>query len=192
MWVYTRPSVVKGACVVGWAQVVLVLLSTWLSGCSRSGSELNLPKPFPSLTLSSLDRRPIDFTDFRGRVVVLNVWATWCKPCRDELPSLQTLAQSLDPERFKVVLLSVDDDDHVAREYLRDKNIQLETVWDPGGAVVLPLLEIDRFPYSILVSSAGEIVGRIAGERVWHTQAMVQQLERLYAHVPGEAIDLVE
>lgn len=173
-------------------QVVLVLLGAWLTGCSRSNSEINLPKPLPNLALSSLDRRPIDFANFHGRVLVLNVWATWCKPCRKELPSLQSLAQSLDPKRFAVMLLSVDDDDHVAREYLRDKNIQLETAWDPAGGIVLPLLEIDRFPYTFLVNAAGEIVARIPGERVWHTQTMVQQLERLYAQRPGEAIDLVE
>lgn len=189
---HIRPPVAKGACLVGWAQVALVLLSAWIAGCSRSGSEPNLPKPLPSLALNTLDRRLVDFTSFRGRVMVLNVWATWCKPCRDELPSLQTLAQLLDPKRFAVILLSVDDDDHVAREYLRDKNIQLESVWDPSGAVVLPLLEIDRFPYTFLVNGRGEIVERILGERVWHTQTMVQQLERLYAHGPGDAIDLVE
>ena len=175
-----------------WARVGLVLLIVWVGGCSHSGSETNLAEPFPSLALSSLDRRPIDFANFRGRVLVLNVWATWCKPCRKELPSLQTLAQLLDPKRFAVVLLSVDDDDHVAREYLRDKNIQLETAWDPAGGVVLPLLQIDRFPYTFVVSGAGAIVARIPGERVWHTQKMVQQLERLYAQGPGEAIDLVE
>lgn len=163
-----------------------------LGACSKNDPPPSSPSRYPSFSLKTLDGQSIALAVDRDRVQVINVWATWCKPCRKELPSLQVLAQSMDPARFAFVLISVDDDDHVTREYLRDHEISLTSAWDPAGRVVLPLLGIDRFPYTLLVNRDGEIISRIAGERVWHTQTVVKQLEALYAGGPPAFQDLIE
>lgn len=163
-----------------------------LGACSKNDPIPPPPSRYPSFSLKTLDGHPIVLAVDRDRVQVINVWATWCKPCRKELPSLQVLAQSMDPARFSFMLISVDDDDHVPREYLRDHKISLTSAWDPAGNVVLPILGIDRFPYTILVNREGEIVSRIAGERVWHTQSVVKQLEALYVGDPRALKDLLE
>lgn len=170
----------------------LIVLLGSLGACSDKDSTSPPKSQYPSLSLKALDGQPFLLAVDRERVQLINIWATWCKPCRKELPSLQVLAQSMDPARFAFVLISVDDDDHITREYLRDHKISLTSAWDPAGKNVIPALGVEVFPTTLLVNRAGVIVGRIEGERVWHSQGVVNQLEALYAGDPRAVKDLIE
>lgn len=169
---------------------VLIILSFGLLACSKapteSTSQLSAGQPFPAIELVGLDKHTRSITSYRGKLVVLNLWATWCGPCRRELPSLQRLSSILDPARFAVIGLSVDDDDHVAREYLKDKNITFATFIDKDMRIALDVLNIDAFPLTYLIDSKGIIIQIIAGERAWDTPLNVEALHELYQGRPTE------
>lgn len=135
---------------------------------------------FPPLVLKGFDGNEVALDSFRGRVVVLNVWATWCAPCRRELPSLERLNHLIDPQRFVVAGLSVDSDILQAQEYLIDKGITFASYIDPDGKIATDILGIRIYPDTLLISRQGILLRAIAGERVWDNPAVIKALNEAY------------
>lgn len=131
------------------------------------------------LILPGLDRDDLQISQLQGKVVVLNVWATWCPPCRRELPSLQRLAEQLDSERFAVLGLSVDDDKHHPREYLIDRKIELTSYIDLDMSIA-GKLGAQVFPDTYLIGADGRLLMNIEGEREWDSPQVIAALEAAY------------
>lgn len=146
-----------------------------------SAHRLGVGDSFPEVVLPGLDRDDLLISQLRGKVVVLNVWATWCAPCRRELPSLQRLAEKLDPERFAVIGLSVDDDDHLPREYLIDRKIKLVSYIDREMKIVTETLGVQVYPDTYMIGVDGRLLINIEGEREWDSAEVVAALESAYA-----------
>ncbi len=164
---------------------MLVMVVAVAAGCSSSQppptDSLQLDQPVPDLRLHALvDGQTRRLSDYRGRLVVLNLWATWCEPCRREMPALQALADRLDPKRFVVVGVSVDDDGHVAREFLLDRQIRFPNFLDPAAAQAGEQLGITLFPYTLLIAPDGRLIQRVPGAREWHADEVVTLLERAF------------
>lgn len=170
----------------GYALVVAVSLG--LSACSEAPPEQSglVGQQFPSVTLVDLNNRSHPFSQYRGKLVVLNVWATWCSPCRRELPSLQRLSNTLDPAQFAVIGVSIDDDDHIAREYLKDKDIRFAAFIDKEMKIVRGLLNIDTFPATFVIDQQGKVLKLVLGERTWDTKATIEGLKALSQGRPSE------
>ena len=105
---------------------------------------------------------------FKGRVVLLNVWATWCVPCRKEMPALDRLQKELGSDKFEVVALSVDRGGvDASRKFLDTINISnLKLYVDPTAKMSSPL-KIIGMPTTLLINAEGREVGRLIGEAVW-------------------------
>ena len=104
---------------------------------------------------------------FSGRYVLLNIWATWCAPCREELPSLQRLADRVDKESVEVAALSLDQDADFAAEYLRELGIRFPSFFAQETESVRQSLEVGALPLTILYSPTGQPLHRIVGIRDW-------------------------
>ncbi|MDX9740367.1 MAG: TlpA disulfide reductase family protein [Gammaproteobacteria bacterium] len=172
----------------GFRPVLTLLLLPLLLACGRgpAGDDLIEGRFFPPLVVQSLygsERKAI--VDYRGRMVILNVWATWCPPCRRELPSLQRLQDRLDPSQYVVLGLSVDDDADFAREYLLERGIHFENFIDAGGRDARRLLGIRAYPDTFVISPDGVLLRSIAGERDWDAPTLVQALEAAFAGDAG-------
>lgn len=118
-------------------KAALLSLAAGLAACSNQPApptdKLVVGEPLPDIALTSLDGGSARLSDYRGKLVVLNLWATWCEPCRREMPNLQQLSNSLDPQRFAVVAVAADEDEHLLREYLLDKGVTFASYVDKGG-----------------------------------------------------------
>jgi len=135
----------------------------------------------PSFELTDLEGRPHTLASLRGRVVFLNFWASWCEPCRDEMPSMVSLAEQLEGRDFVMVAASLDDDDAAMRALLAETGV------DP--AKILVLRDIDgavaaRFgtqllPETYLIDRDGVTVARYAGPREWERESVRQAIERI-------------
>lgn len=174
--------------------VVLLLVSLLgAAGCDKqpdAAGAAHSAKPFPSVSFMALDGGAIPSESFRGKLVVLNIWATWCPPCRREMPDLERLGRSLDPQHFAVIGLSVDEDEHGVREYLNDKGITFARFIDKDLKIARDLLGVGVYPTTILIAPDGTLIGRMVGPRQWESQAMHDLLRNAFDGKPVRVEDI--
>lgn len=118
-----------------------------------------------SLSGTTLDGEPFDLASLRGRIVVLNSWASWCPPCRDETPAFVDLARSSDPADIAVVGLNVTDDADAARAFAEEFDMPYPSVSDPDGAFIrtIPGIPPASLPSTVILDRDGRIAARIVG-----------------------------
>src|SRR3954471_7440712 len=119
------------------------------------------PKPVPSLEMQDANGQRRTLDDFRGKVVLLNIWATWCAPCREEMPALDRLQAELGGPAFQVVALSVDQQGaSIARQFYGEVGIKALPLYVDPSAKAGFVLDAAGLPASLLVDRAGREVGR--------------------------------
>ncbi|MFV2056612.1 MAG: TlpA family protein disulfide reductase, partial [Thiohalomonadales bacterium] len=147
--------------------IALVILSSF-SACQKDepvkSLNIDLGQVVPVLPVLDFDGKSINLQFSGKRVTILNIWATWCGPCRHEMPSLQRLSQLLPADKFQVIGISVDDDSHIAREYLRDKNITFKNYINPDRRIADEILAIRAYPTTFVIDRGGKV--RLI-EEVW-------------------------
>ena len=164
--------------------VLFVPLLLW--GCEadapagNNASVLTVGQTLPAITLTGLDGSKTTLADYRSKLVVLNTWATWCPPCRREMPSLERLSKTLDAGRFAVLGVSVDEHELGVREYLNDKAVTFAAFIDKDLNVVRDTLGIKIYPTTLLIAPNGALIGAMVGPRDWDSPAMIQLLEDAY------------
>jgi thiol-disulfide isomerase/thioredoxin len=123
------------------------------------------PYPAPGFRLPSRGGGEVDLSALRGKLVLVNFWATWCPPCREEMPSLSRLAQRYDPGSFEVVTVSVDDGWAPVEKFLA-KNAPFRVALDQG-ARISRAYGTTKFPESYLVDREGKVRLKFVGPRDW-------------------------
>jgi peroxiredoxin len=149
------------------AAVVLgaVALALWRS---TPPPLLDRGSPAPAFELPRLDGSPpLRLSDLRGRVVLLNFWATWCKPCEDEMPAMERLYRTFGGPGFELVAISVDTDAEAVRRFRDRLGLSFPILLDPGSAVSRAYLTTG-YPESFLIDREGRLASRrFVGPRVW-------------------------
>jgi peroxiredoxin len=116
--------------------------------------------------------------DLRGRVVLLNFWATWCKPCEEEMPAMQRLQSALAAEGLALVAVSVDEEREPVEAFRTRLGLDFTLLWDPGQRVSR-LYQAYRFPETLLIDRDGRVVERYIGPRDWDAPLYVERIRRL-------------
>ncbi len=187
-WNYIRPWVIFVA-------VLLVLRYTGaLSGISvltgRALMETGIMDVNPeepavakkfnyNFTIKDLNGNVLDVKDLKGKTIFLNLWATWCGPCRMEMPSIQNLYNQVDKEKIMFIMLSIDrqSDIEKIRSYIKDKEYTFP-VYTPAS--LLPnQLQVGMIPSTFVVDSAGRIVASEKGAANYDTPEFKAFLEKL-------------
>jgi thiol-disulfide isomerase/thioredoxin len=124
------------------------------------------PKPAPALKLKALDGKPYDLAQFRGKVVLINFWATWCPPCRREMPSMERLSQALKGEAFSVLAVDVGEDDDTIGTFTSqlDTTLTFPILLDTHSRT-MQAWKVAGLPTTFLVDSQGRIVASAIGGR---------------------------
>lgn len=129
-----------------------------------------------SWALLDLDDRPVKFSDYQGKAVFLNVWATWCPPCVREMPSIAALAADPRMKDVAFVCVSADASSGTVKRFLEGKGWPMRVLRAPG----LPeVFATEGIPATFLIAPDGKIVSREEGARNWHTPEVVSLLETL-------------
>ncbi len=178
----TRPRSV-GLLFSLWRVVAIGLLLASLGACDKPAAPAAAPlvegQPFPAFMLDFISSRNDAAPSWQGKMLVLNVWATWCPPCRREMPDLELLSKTLDPKRFAVIGLSVDADTLLAEEFLVQHGITFVNFFDQNGQVARPLA-LQAYPQTFVIAPDRILLRRIIGDREWASPEMVSMLEGLY------------
>jgi len=141
--------------------------------------------PAPGFVLPDLDGREVRLGELRGKVVLVNFWATWCKPCEDEMPAMQRLHDALAPAGFELLAVSVDDTEEPVREFQERLGLRFPILMDPAKDVA-DSYQSFRFPESFLVDRDGTLVARYIGPRDWDAPAYVDRIRRLLGEAAPE------
>lgn len=146
---------------------------------------LENPQPLPEISFQNASGEEVSLKQFQGRVVLLNLWATWCVPCRTEMPTLDNLQQGLGGEAFEVVALSIDRGgaDQVRRFYDEIGVRHLGVYYDASAKASFTLGALG-LPTTILIDRQGREVGRLVGPAEWDEPAMVEFLETFVTQAP--------
>jgi thiol-disulfide isomerase/thioredoxin len=153
-------------------------------GAEHDFRSLGLVKPplaieAPELNVPDLAGTVHQIGDYRGKTVLVSFWATWCPPCRKEMPALARLSRELDPDRFAVLAVNVGDQEDRVRDFLSkidhdglpvllDRDTDLPSKWYIRG-----------LPVTYVLDGAGQVIYGAIGERVWDSPAMISGLKSL-------------
>jgi thiol-disulfide isomerase/thioredoxin len=140
------------------------------------------PKRLPELAFTGADGKPRALADFQGKTVLLNLWATWCVPCRKEMPALDALQGKLGGDTFEVVAVNIDTRNlDKPKTWLQDVGItRLGYYADPSAKVFQDLKAIGKafgMPTTLLVDAQGCELGTLAGPAEWASDDAVKLIQ---------------
>ena len=146
-----------------------------MAGCDRGDHPGNIGKAAPQFVMSD-GTRTVDLSKFRGRVVLLNLWATYCAPCIEELPSLLALQKKM-PD-IAVVAVSMDQDPDVYRKFLVDHHVDVLTVRD-GEMKVNALYGTVQIPETYVIDRQGVLRRKFVGAQDWTKPEITDFLQKM-------------
>ena len=167
-----------GLAVLAVSTIGIYLATSARDAGPRSGvGWANSPQPVPDFRLQGADGKPHALSDFRGKVVLLNVWATWCAPCRKEMPALDRLQQTLGGAEFEVVALSIDGGGAAAvRRFYDEIGIRSLALYvDPTMAASGKLRTVG-IPTTLLLDREGRERWRKTGPAEWDSPEIIESL----------------
>jgi thiol-disulfide isomerase/thioredoxin len=177
-----------------WLAVGLAVVIAWVIFVSSARQMLKLdglappslessavPRPVDfGWTLLDLDGKPVDFARFKGRTILLNLWATWCPPCLKEMPSIANLAASEDLKGRNIVFLCVSTDEsaEALRQFMKDKDWKMTVL---RATSLPPSFETEGIPATFLIGPDGGIAAAEIGAAQWDDPSVIAFLQKLAA-----------
>jgi len=136
-------------------------------------------KPAPDVTLKSINNESLTLSTLKGKVVLLNFWATWCPPCREEIPSMMKLNSAMAGKPFQMVAVSIDEGGKKAVEdFFKDSHFTLPAYLDPETSAA-KVYGITGVPETFVIDKGGIIVKKVIGPMDWNSPEAIAFLERL-------------
>ena len=175
------------------AGIVLLLAGVLAAGVHFLGDELfpvsvgSKAPPIEGITLDG-KKTPKTLADYSGKVVLLNVWATWCEPCRVEMPSIEKLHKEFGTQGLAVVAISVDDPGAEQRilDFVKEYGLTFEVLHDPRQ-ITTRHYQITGYPETFIIARDGTIRRKMIGPDVWSSRANQALVRELLGLSPGTA-----
>lgn len=136
----------------------------------------------PAFTLKNLQGESVSLADYKGKVVFLNFWATWCEPCKEEMPAMQRLRQKLDGKPFEILAVSLDKDPTQAVPAFLNKtglDLNFPVLQDSNQELAKNSYRTTGVPESFLIDANGKIVKHVIGSFEWDSPQITQFFEEL-------------
>ena len=154
-----------------WAALGLVLAGLLAQNFSAQAQGFDVQswpakKPIPVLEATDLSGKVWHSSDLRGRAVLINFWASWCEPCRAEMPSLQALAQRHGPEKLLVLAVNFKEPLPLVQRFAQQTALSLPVLLDPQGSLARQW-GVTVFPSTVLLGADGRVHGVVRGELDW-------------------------
>ena len=136
-------------------------------------------KPLPALAFTSLDGAKVSLASFKGKVLFVNLWATWCAPCREEMPGMQKLYERMKGENFEMIAISIDKDGKKAvAPFVKELGLTFPVLLDVEQQAAVPF-HITGVPETFLVSPDGIILHHLVGPTNWDRPEIGDALKAL-------------
>lgn len=160
-----------------------------LVGCSEQASEQPQAgtatvgsakgQEAPDFTLTNIQGQNVSLADLKGKVVILNFWATWCPPCREEMPSMEMLYRKFKDQGLVILAVNVEKDGQkLVQSFLQRTPYTFPILFD-GDAAVQNRYQIFRYPETVIIDRNGKIVERVVGAIDWTSDQAVELIKSL-------------
>lgn len=178
-------TALQGAVMVGW--VMLLGAGGWFHDIAVAASDpfaalrvtrIQAGQPIASFNLQGLDGQTVRSKELAGKVLLLNFWATWCGPCKEEMPALARLQSRFDPAQFQVVTITTDLHPQGIKQFLHHLGIDLPVLFDEHEDVSRSFM-VRGLPTTVLITQDGRAVGRAVGPRVWDSEESVALVQHV-------------
>ena len=133
----------------------------------------------PSFELKDMNGNQVKLEDFKGKVILINFWATWCGPCRKEMPSMHTLYAEYKDQGFVVLAISIDPSVKPVRKFIRKKELTFPVLMDSEKEVYFDHYAVLTLPTSFLIDRNGVIVEKVFGEKDWDSAEAREKILQL-------------
>jgi thiol-disulfide isomerase/thioredoxin len=165
-------------------KVILSILLLWVVGVvpdahANTPGEVNIGETVRDATIQGLNGPSRKLSEFHGRPLIINLWASWCEPCREEMASLDRLAWLETGRHFSIIGISTDDDAEQARKWLKDSNATINQFVD-SHLQMENMLGASRIPLTVLVDANGRVVDKIYGAREWDSPESLQLIRKAF------------
>ena len=157
----------------------LLLASAYADPPSPFAGEKLINRQAPEFALKDVNGSTVSLSSYKGKVVLLNFWATWCPSCREEMPSMNKLARQLKNREFSIIAVSTDRSVSEVRDFLKKHPSDCTVLVDYSLVVSKPLYKVFVLPTSFLIDKKGIIVEKYFGGEDWTGPDMVKKIESL-------------
>jgi len=171
-----------------WRRIIACACMLWLlttpamALAQASPPLVQVGHALPDVFMAGLNGPNRALSSYRGRPLIINVWASWCGPCRDEAASLERLAWSEAGSPYTVIGISTDDERSAAIKWLRHSSATISHYIDSGPRWTLEhMLGASTIPVTVLVDAQGRVVARFKGARDWDSAESIQLIKRTFA-----------
>ncbi len=172
--------------------MIVATMGLLLLGKASSASEhllqamgmAKLPgKPAPDFTLPDLDGKQVSLHDYRGKLIFLNFWATWCIPCREEMPAMEQLHQTFQPQGLAILAVDLKESPDKVKAFFDQYRLSYTALLDEGGSVFRDY-QVMGLPTTYLIGREGTLLARGVGGRDWTQTEGKDLIRALLAGVP--------
>lgn len=166
------------------ASIAILLLFTLNTAMTTSNKQLSSgyitlkKKPAPDFSLKDLDGKLVHLKQFKGRWIFLHFWASWCGPCRKELPNIQALVNKNNLKNFQFILINTAETEEIIFEFFAKLGIELETLLDQSGEVT-EKYKPRGLPATFIITPNGQLLYLFFGGRPWHNKTYRHFLKQL-------------
>ena len=157
--------------------LLILFLSSAISATAFAGTpgEVEVGGYLREAKLQGLSGKTKNFSDFKGKPLIINVWASWCGPCRAEMGSLERLARRYNGKQFNVIGISTDDDRNAAAAFIRKSKITFENFID-SNVYLENMLGANTIPLTILVDAQGKVLEKARGAYEWDSPDIINAI----------------
>jgi len=168
-------------------RLVTILLMTWVFGAmnpalsqtpGRGLTPLPDKAPAPDFALYDLDGGMHRLSSYRGKVVIINFWATWCPPCREEMPSMQRAWEQLREEGIGMLAINVGEDEDVVFQFTANYPVEFPLLLDQDSSVIAAW-PVRGLPTTFVVDPGGRLAYRAIGGREWDDAELLTRIREL-------------
>ena len=158
--------------------VALAGLLVWVVAGTLTTAVVNAGDRAPKFKVTTEDGKVLTPTDFGGKLLVLNFWASWCKPCEAETPSLEQMSRLLGPKGVVVLGISMDTNEKRYKEFLSFYNISFETSRDPSADIATSYGTL-QYPDTYIIDTSGKVVQKVVNWQDWTAPQVIERLQKM-------------
>jgi peroxiredoxin len=147
-------------------------------------------KKAPNFCLEDLNGEKVQLNALKGKIMFLNFWATWCGPCKEEMPSMEALYQHYRERDFLFLTISIDyGGREQVRKFIETHRYHFPILIDPAGKT-LDLFEIGKIPATLIIDRNGRMIGRVIGPRNWSSPEIFSLVDQMLHDRPSRVVSL--